>query len=141
MVQKTKALGEGLFDAGGSVKFTHRIDKLIPLGDNILVRDMSFEGRKLASGIFLLNDDGKTEGIRPRWARVYAIGPNQSDVVPGQWIMVEHGRWSRGLEVEINDEQFTLRRVDPKCIMFVSDDEPDNIDAVSTAVYAERKER
>lgn len=141
MVQKTKALGEGLFDSGGSVKFTHRIDKLVPLGDNILVRDMSFEGRKLASGIFLLNDDGKTEGIRPRWARVYAIGPDQEDVVPGQWVMIEHGRWSRGIEVEINNEQFTLRRVDPKCIMFVSDDEPDQVDAVSTAVFAERKER
>jgi co-chaperonin GroES (HSP10) len=141
MVQKTKTLGEGLFDAGGSVKFTHRIGKLVPLGDNILVRDMSFEGRKLASGIFLLNDDGKTEGIRPRWARVYAIGPDQADVVPGQWVMVEHGRWSRGLEVEIDNEQFTLRRIDPKCIMFVSDEKPDNIDAVSTAVFAERKER
>jgi co-chaperonin GroES (HSP10) len=141
MVQKTKALGEGLFDAGGSVKFTHRIGKLIPLGDNILVRDMSFEGRKLASGIFLLNDDGKTDGIRPRWARVYAIGPDQKDVVPGQWIMVEHGRWSRGIEVEIDDEHFTLRRVDPKCIMFVSDEQPDNIDTISTAVHAERKER
>jgi co-chaperonin GroES (HSP10) len=132
MVQKTKALGEGLF---------HRIGKLIPLGDNILVRDMSFEGRKLASGIFLLNDDGKTDGIRPRWARVYAIGPDQKDVVPGQWIMVEHGRWSRGIEVEIDDEHFTLRRVDPKCIMFVSDEQPDNIDTISTAVHAERKER
>ena len=141
MVQKTKALGEGLFDAGGSVKFTHHIGKLVPLGDNILVRDMSFEGRKLASGIFLLNDDGKTEGIRPRWARVYATGPDQEDVVPGQWIMIEHGRWSRGIEVEIDNEQFTLRRVDPKCIMFVSDDEPDQVDAISTAVFAERKER
>ena len=102
---------------------------------------MDFSGRQLASGIFLLSDDGKSDGIRPRWARVYAVGPNQEDVVPGQWIMVEHGRWSRGIEVEIDDEKFTLRRVDPKCIMLISDDEPDSIDTMSTALSVPKKER
>ena len=101
MVQKTKALGEGLFEAGGSVKFTHHIGRLVPLNNNVIVRDMDFGGRKLSSGILLLSDDGKADGIRPRWAQVYAVGPDQEDVEPGQWILVEHGRWSRGLEVEI----------------------------------------
>lgn len=141
MAKKTKALGEGLFEAGGSVKFTHHIKGLLPLNDNVIVRDMDFSGRKLSSGILLLNDDGKSEGIRPRWAQVYAVGPEQKEVVPGQWILVEHGRWSRGLEVEIDDETFVIRRVDPKCMMFVSDDRPDEDDTISTAVLAERKSR
>lgn len=141
MVQKTKALGEGLFDPGGSAKYTHRISKLTPLGDNVLVRNMDFSGRQLASGIFLLSDDGKSDGIRPRWGEVYAVGPDQEEVIPGQWVMVEHGRWSRGIEVEIDDEKFTLRRVDPKCIMFVSDELPDNIDTVSDAVSVSKKDR
>jgi co-chaperonin GroES (HSP10) len=141
MVKKTKALGEGLFDAGGSFKFKHRISKLTPLKNNVIVRDMDFSGRQLASGIFVLSDDGKADGIRPRWARVYAVGPEQTDVVPDQWILVEHGRWSRGLEVEIDDETFTVRRVDPDCIMFVSDEKPDNIDTISTAVNVSKKER
>lgn len=136
-----KKLGEDLFAPGGSAKHLHRIGKLTPLNDNVLVRDMDFSGRKLASGILLLGDDGKTDGIRPRWARVYAVGPEQKDVVPEQWILVEHGRWSRGIEVEIDGETFTLRRVDPECIMFVSDDQPENIDTISTALHAERKER
>lgn len=136
-----KKLGEDLFAPGGSAKHLHRIGKLTPLNDNVLVRDMDFGGRKLASGILLLGDDGKTDGIRPRWARVYAVGPEQRDVVPGQWILVEHGRWSRGIEVEIDGETFTLRRVDPECIMFVSDEQPENIDTISTALHAERKER
>jgi hypothetical protein len=102
---------------------------------------MNFDGRKLSSGIVLLGDDAKTEGIRPRWCRVYAVGPAQTDVRPGQWIMVEHGRWSRGLEVEIDNEEFTLRRVDPKCIMFVSDVEPSQDETLSSAVMAQRKER
>jgi hypothetical protein len=55
--------------------------------------------------------------------------------------MVEHGRWSRGIDIEIDDEQFTLRLVDPKAIMFVSDNEPDVDDTLSSAVQAESKTR
>ena len=62
-------------------------------------------------------------------------------VVPGQWILVEHGRWSRGIEVEIDDVQFTLRRIDATAIMMVSDEEPNADDTISTAVHAERKTR
>ncbi len=134
-------LGEGLFPAQGSYRFTHNIAKLVPLGNNVLVRDMNFGGRTLSSGIVLLNDDAKTAGIRPRWAKVYAVGADQKDVREGQWILVEHGRWSRGIEVEVNDEKFTLRRVDPECIMFVSDDEPDYDDTISSAVQAASKSR
>jgi co-chaperonin GroES (HSP10) len=141
MAKGTRALGEGLFQAGGSFKFTHEIKSLTPLHNNVLVRDMDFGGRQLSSGILLPGDDGKSEGIRPRWARVYAVGPEQADVEPGQWIMVEHGRWSRGLEVKINDETFTLRRVDPDCIIFVSDTKPEVDDTFSTAVIPEKKSR
>lgn len=130
---------ENPFKAGGSVKFKHHIKSLTALNDNVLVRDMNFDGRKLSNGIILLKDDGKNEGIRPRWARVYAVGPEQKDVTPGQWIFVEHGRWSRGLAVDVDGDEFVLRRVDPNCIIFVSDEEPDQDDTISTAVLAEKK--
>lgn len=141
MVKKTKALGEGLFDAGGSVKYTHEIKSLTPLRNNVIVRNMNFSGRKLSSGIMLLSDDGKAEGIRPRWAEVFAVGPEQKDVAPGQWILVEHGRWSRGLEVDINDNTFTIQRVDPDCIIFVSDTEPTEDDHISDAVAVAKNTR
>ena len=141
MAKTTKALGEGLFDPGGSMKFTHKMSSLKPLHNNVLVRDMDFSGRTLSSGLILLSDDGKGEGIRPRWACVYAVGPEQQDVKKGQWILVEHGRWSRGLEVEIADEEFTLRRVDPDCIIFVSDDKPAEDETLSNAVIVGKKER
>ena len=112
-----------------------------PLHDSVIVTDMDFSGRKLASGILLLGDDGKTDGIRPRWGKVYAIGPEQQDVRVGQWILVEHGRWSRGLKIVKDGEEFVIRRADPEAIIFVSDDEPENIDTLSTAVHAERKTR
>ena len=129
------------FDQKIGYKFANKVKKLIPLRDHVLATDMNFGQRTLSSGLILLGDDGKTDGIRPRWCRVYAVGPDQQDVVPGQWILVEHGRWSRGIEVEIDDVQFTLRRIDATAIMMVSDEEPNADDTISTAVHAERKTR
>lgn len=132
---------ENLFQDHGGIKYTHKIKSLTPLHKNVIVRDMNFEGRTLSSGIVLLSDDGKTDGIRPRWAQVYAVGPEQTDVQPGQWVLIEHGRWTRGLKVEIDSEEFVIRRVDPDCIIGVQDQEPDTDDTISTSVYAERRER
>ena len=111
-----------------------------PLGKNVIVRDMNFEGRTLDSGIVLLGDDGKTDGIRPRWAQVYATGPEQTDVTVGQWVLVEHGRWSRGIKITKDGEEFTIRRADPDSIMMVSDEEP-NSESIANSVHAERKTR
>jgi len=132
---------EKLFQASNKAKFINQIKSLSVIKDHILVTEMAFKERKLSSGIVLHNDDGKTTGIRPRWAKVYAVGPEQTEIQVGQWIFVEHGRWSRGIEVEVNDEQLTLRRVDPKSIIFVSDEEPDQDDTISDSVYAEAKTR
>lgn len=132
---------ENPFDQKQKFKFTNKIKSLHPLKDHVIVKDMNFSGRTLSSGVILLGDDGKTDGIRPRWARVYAVGPDQQDVTPGQWVLIEHGRWSRGVEVEIDGIEMTLRRADPACLMMVSDEEPGADDIISTAVHAERKTR
>lgn len=132
---------ENPFDQKIGYKFRNHIKGIVPLSNHVIVKDMDFSGRTLSSGVILLGDDGKTDGIRPRWARVYAIGPEQKEVQVGQWILIEHGRWTRGVEVEINGEELTLRRADPECIMMVSDEEPAGVEGMSTAVYGERKER
>jgi co-chaperonin GroES (HSP10) len=134
-------VGEGLFPSMGSFRTRHKISKLVPIRDNVLVRDMNFGSRALSSGILLLGDDATTAGIRPRWARVYAVGPEQREIEPGQWVYIEHGRWSRGVEVEIDEETFTLRRIDPKCIIFVSDEQPPEDETISDKVQAESKFR
>jgi len=102
---------------------------------------MNFKDRTLSSGIVLLGDDAKTAGIRPRWAQVYAVGPDQKDITVGQWILVEHGRWTRGSEVEIDGEEMTIRRIDSNAILMVSDESPNHDDNVSTAVQSETKTR
>lgn len=132
---------ENPFDQKIKYKFTNKINNLRPLSNHVLVREMNFSGRQLSSGIFLLGDDGTANGIRPRWAQVYAVGPEQKDIVVGQWILVEHGRWTRGVEVEIDGEAFTLRRVDPEAMLMVSDQEPSADDTISTAVDGGKRSR
>jgi co-chaperonin GroES (HSP10) len=99
----------------------HKIKSLRPLGNSIIVSDMSFDERVTSGGIVLMSDDMKSEGIRPRWAHVYAVGPDQRDVTVGQYVLVSHGRWTRGINVEDEFAQKTLRKVDPNDILAVSD--------------------
>jgi co-chaperonin GroES (HSP10) len=100
--------------------------KLKPIQAHILVRDMNFGEQYSAGGIYIPSDDGKSEGVKPRWCKVFAIGPEQEDVKVGDWILVEHGRWTRGLIVEEDDgTEFNIWRVDPNGIMMVSEKKPE----------------
>lgn len=102
---------------------------------------MEFSGRTLSSGIILHNDNGTTAGIRPRWGRVYAVGPDQRDVTVGQWVCVAHGRWTRGLDIEDAEGSKTIRRIDPNDILLISDEEPGTDDTLSDAIQAQKRDR
>lgn len=116
----------------------NQIKKLRALHDHVIVEDMNFSQRQLTSGIILPNDNGKSSGIRPRWGRVYAVGPDHRDVRPGQWICVAHGRWTRGVEIQDDQGQHVIRRIDPSDILLVTDQEPDD-DTMSDAVMVAEK--
>lgn len=101
---------------------------IVPLNDNILVRDMNFDEQKTASGIVLRSDDGKSHGVKPRWCKVWAVGPTQHDVKVGDWILVEHGRWTRGVTVRDADgSEVTIRRVEPESVMLQADERPSDV--------------
>lgn len=118
----------------------HQIKSLQPLGRTVIVEDMLFDQRQLSSGVILLNDNGTTAGIRPRWARVYAVGPEQTDVTVGQWICVAHGRWTRGVEIEDTQGVRTIRKIDPNDILLVSATQPAD-DTMSDAIQAQAQNR
>jgi co-chaperonin GroES (HSP10) len=99
-----------------------KINKFQALQDYVIVTDMNFKEKISYGGIIIPNSDGKLEGIHPRWARVYAIGPEQQDVRIGQYVLVSHGRWTRGLDIEDPEGEKTIRRVDNKDILMVSDE-------------------
>ena len=100
---------------------------LKPLRDKVIISDMNFGMEKTKSGIFLHSDDGKSSGIHPRWGRVFAVGPEQNDVEVGHWVLLEHGRWSRGHRYEKeNGEIIDIRLADNNAILCVSDEAPDD---------------
>lgn len=102
--------------------------ELDTIHDNVLVTDMNFAEQVTAGGIIVGSDNGKTEGIKPRWGKVFKIGPTQHDVKVGDWILVEHGRWTRGVQLEDeNGNVATIRRVETTSILAVSDHLPTDI--------------
>ena len=86
---------------------------------------MEFGEEKTQSGIILKSDDGRVEGIKPRWGRVWAIGPEQNDVKVGEWVLMEHGRWSRAAEYENEDGTITkIQKADVKAMLATADEKP-----------------
>lgn len=100
----------------------HKIKSIKPLHDNVIVTDMAFNERISNGGIVILNDDMKSSGIRPRWGKVYAVGPEQTDIKVGQYVLVAHGRWTRGIKITDDLGEKTIRKVDTKDILLVSDE-------------------
>jgi len=101
--------------------------KLRPLRNTVLVSDMSFEEQTTASGIVIQSDDGKSHGVKPRGARVWSIGTEQNEVKLGEWIYIEHGRWTRGIKVEEDGKEIVIRRVDTDAILLQSDEKPNDV--------------
>lgn len=102
--------------------------KIIPIRDNVFVTDMNFDEQVTSGGIIIPSDDGKDSGIKPRWGRVYAVGREQQDVKVGEWILMEHGRWTRAIEViEEDGTKRKIHRVDIKCMLLSADEKPNDI--------------
>lgn len=98
------------------------------VSDRVLVTDMHFGEQVTKGGIILGNDDGKTRGIYPRWAKVYSKGPlNKDQYDIGQWILIEHGRWTRSMKLETNEGEIEVRMVDADCVLAYSDEKPESV--------------
>lgn len=106
-----------------------------PIRDYVFVSDMLTDERITKAGIIIPNDNRTNAGIRPRWCKVYKMGPEfTNEVKEGEWILVSHGRWSRGIEIEDEEGKKTLRRVDTNDILLVSDS-PMEDETFSTKVF------
>jgi len=104
---------------------THVFGSIRPVKDHILVQDMDFGERKTRTGIIIPGDNGEDRGIRPRWAKVYSVGPLQENIKNGQYVLISHGRWTRGVDVTSSDGvTVTVRRVDNDDVLLVSDEHP-----------------
>lgn len=99
-----------------------------PIQDHVLVSDLYFGDQKTAGGIIITSDDGKARGVYPRWAKVHAKGPkNNEEYNVGDWILIEHGRWTRAIDCDIDGEEITLHRVATDAILCMSEEKPSGI--------------
>lgn len=108
---------------------THDIKhiKIRALHDWVIVSDMDFGESVTDTGIVIRSDNGKSHGIKPRWAKVYKIGPDQKDVTVGQWVLIEHGRWTRAMHIHDGEQELKAHRVDVPGIILVTDEKPSDI--------------
>jgi co-chaperonin GroES (HSP10) len=99
-----------------------------PVRNRVLVTDMYFGEQKTAGGLIINDDDGKTRGIYPRWGKVYAKGPeNKDEYNVGDWILIEHGRWTRSIIIEVDGIEKEIRMVEAESILAMSDEKPGDV--------------
>tara|TARA_B110000211_G_C13924065_1_gene484117 strand:- start:130 stop:570 length:441 start_codon:yes stop_codon:yes gene_type:complete len=105
---------------------------LRPIHNRVIVSDMEFGEQTTKGGIIIAADDGNVRGVYPRWGKVYAKGPeNKDEFNVNDWVLVEHGRWTRGISLQSPDddtaEELTIRMVEAESILGWSKDKPDDI--------------
>ena len=102
--------------------------KIKALKGKVIVSEID-GGEKQYGSIVLLDDNGKSEGIHPRWTKVFSVGEGVTEIKEGQWILVEHGRWTRPMRIKDDaGVEHAYWGIDwPNGAIAVSDEKPDDI--------------
>lgn len=82
-----------------------------PLKGKVLADDID-RGDRIVNGIILTDDNMRERGIRARWVKIHSCGEGVEDIKPGDYVLVEHTRWTVGMKIIINDEEIELRLID-----------------------------
>lgn len=102
--------------------------KLSPIGNRVIVSNMYFGEQKTKGGLIIRDDDGTTRGIYPRWGQVHSKGPdNIDDYQVGDWVLVEHGRWTRSVKIDEGEGETELRMVEAESILGFSKEKPNDV--------------
>jgi co-chaperonin GroES (HSP10) len=98
-----------------------------PLSKDLLVINMDMGEQTTAAGIVIASDNGKAHGVKPRWAEVYKVGEKcELNVKPGQWVLIEHGRWTRKIKIDDGNGEKEFQKVETKSIIAVTDQRPND---------------
>ena len=110
-----------------SFAFAPKKIKVRALSKDILVIDMDMGDMTTSGGIVIQSDNGKAHGVKPRWAKVYKVGSEVDiDVKVGQWVLIEHGRWTRKINIDDGEGVKDFQKVEIKSIMAVADERPND---------------
>ena len=104
-----------------------KTDSFRPYKGKVFVTDID-RGDKITKGGIIITDDNMTNrGIRARWAKVWAIGDDVQDIKVGDWVLVEHGRWTNRITIETSAGDVDVWRIEyPEAALIVSDEKPDS---------------
>ena len=100
-----------------------------PLHARVAVTDMEFGEKLSSSGLIIPSTDGKSSGVHPRWGKVHVKGNDNTDEYNvGDWILVEHGRWTRAINVDQEDGS-TLKVwvIDENGVIGWSNEKPEDV--------------
>jgi co-chaperonin GroES (HSP10) len=96
------------------------------LSKDVLVINMDMGEQKTAGGLIIQSDDGKAHGVKPRWAKVYKVGSEIDFIREGQWILIEHGRWTRKIKIDDGEGEKEFQKVETKSIIAVANEKPND---------------
>ena len=100
-----------------------RAKTFTPMPDKVFVTDMDEGTHVTAGGIMIRDDQGHTHGIRNRWGQVAFIGEGVRDEIKiGDWVLVEHGRWTQRIKLDLGDKPLDVWMIDQNAILAVSDE-------------------
>jgi len=90
--------------------------------DKILAEMVDKPGeKKTAGGIIITENDGQENAVRPRWFKVYSVGNDIDWITKGKYVLVDHGRWSNGMQV---DDDLKLYLLDNEDCLLESETNP-----------------
>lgn len=100
--------------------------ELSALGNKVLGTMVDgFDLKTTKGGVIIKETDATAEAIRPRWFEVTHIGPDSTDVAVGNFVLVAHGRWTRG--IDFAGVEGLLYRIDEEEILGVSETLPEAV--------------
>ena len=100
--------------------------KVRALKDHVIIKNMDFGEMVSTGGIVIQSDNAKLHGVKPRWAQIYKVGPTQTDYKVGQWILIEHGRWTRKMVINDGEDEKEIQRVDITAILATANERPND---------------
>lgn len=102
-----------------------KADAFRPLKENVFVTDLDSGPHQTAGGIIIPDDNFSERGVHPRWARVWALGPDVKGIEVGEWLFIEHARWTNSIDLELPAGVVRIWKVDwPDAVLLAAPDDP-----------------
>lgn len=104
------------------------MSKFKAIGEKVFARMADGYGEKETDGGIIINEkDGDIKSIRPRWFEITHVGPEYPHLKVGEFVFVEHGRWSRGFKDPEFPTKGKLHMLDNEKIIAVCDTLPNGV--------------